>query len=468
MATIEIPRGVIFQNYFGRLSDEDADVFYQTFIAPGEDLQSITFSVDITAYDNDSTFRIHVVEIDFNPFLGYVIGDTVYTSADITVDPIPGESLVYGAGPFQEITVATGGVALDGGKQYAIVFEAVPDGDGLPDQLTFAYNNNEPTGYSGGGFGFLRGTDGDFTGDRISPRTADLALTLEFSAASANTPPEAVDDFGDVVEDQVLRGDLLANDSDADGDELRVISASHDGVDLVPGTPIEGEWGTLRVQEDGTYVYAANADALDLLSGPMVLEDSFTYKITDGNGETATATLTINVTLADDEVVTDGGNGSDVLLGDANGLVGAEDTIFGGTGADVISGLDGADKLHGDKGNDVILGGDGYDLLDGGNGDDVLVGGAGQDRLVGGKGSDTLSGGEDADTFVFGKSNGDDLVLDFEVGLDLIELVDGVKVKGQSVSDVDGDGMLDLVLQLSNGSVTLLGVDTPLADESFA
>ncbi len=52
---------------------------------------------------------------------------------------------------------------------------------------------------------------------------------------------------------------------------------------------VAGTYGTLTVKADGTYSYAAKANA----SGP----DSFTFKITDADGDSATATL--NVTAVD-------------------------------------------------------------------------------------------------------------------------------------------------------------------------
>ena len=114
------------------------------------------------------------------------------------------------------------------------------------------------------------------------------------------------------------------------------------------------------------------------------------------------------------------------------------------------------------------------DILRGGQGDDRLLGGAGEDTLVGGHGRDTLTGGADADVFRFtraaespkGKA---DLITDFEVGLDVINLsalvpgqlnanllsgsftgsgpeVRTVEVGGDSRVriDVDGDGTEDM------------------------
>lgn len=66
----------------------------------------------------------------------------------------------------------------------------------------------------------------------------------------------------------------------------------------------------------------------------------------------------------------------------------SNDFLYGGTGQDVIAGLQGDDFLFGQSGNDVLRGGDGRDQLFGGAGNDVLDGGAGANLLDGGAGND--------------------------------------------------------------------------------
>ena len=83
----------------------------------------------------------------------------------------------------------------------------------------------------------------------------------------------------------------------------------------------------------------------------------------------------------------------------------------GGKGDDDLDGGAGADDLDGGKGIDAIDGGAGADLLDGGKGDDELNGGKGDDSLTGGAGQDD-----------FELSDGDDVILDFEDGTDVISV----------------------------------------------
>ena len=66
--------------------------------------------------------------------------------------------------------------------------------------------------------------------------------------------------------------------------------------------------------------------------------------------------------------------------------------------------------------------GHGNDTLLGGLGDDDLVAGTGADILVGGEGNDTLDGGNGRDLFVFAGTFGRDVVVNFEQGIDQIDL----------------------------------------------
>ncbi|MBW4983338.1 hypothetical protein KZZ07_12365 [Mameliella sp. CS4] len=123
-----------------------------------------------------------------------------------------------------------------------------------------------------------------------------------------------------------------------------------------------------------------------------------------------------------DEV--DGGFGHDTVTGN-----GGDDLVIGGPGNDLLVGQDGSDTLQGDDQNDTLDGGAGNDILEGGDGTDVLRGRNGEDELAGGLGLDFLTGGQDADVFVFrttaqaGIGATRDQVLDFEQGLDVINVV---------------------------------------------
>ena len=162
--------------------------------------------------------------------------------------------------------------------------------------------------------------------------------------------------------------------------------------------------------------------------------------------------------------ILNGGNGQDRLEGglDDDALNGDEgdDTLYGDKGNDALDGGKGDDSLFGNKGDDTLNGGDGIDFLKGGNDDDLLMGGEGDDTLVGGSGADTLVGGLGSDVFVFGGDAGQDVIDDFETGVDLIQF---------SAQDLEFDDLMissvedDVVISYGeDDSITLIGAD--LAD----
>jgi len=92
----------------------------------------------------------------------------------------------------------------------------------------------------------------------------------------------------------------------------------------------------------------------------------------------------------------------------------ADDTIYGF--------LDVGDLIHANSGNDIIYGYSGNDTIYGEAGNDTIFGDEGDDIIIGGAGNDFLTGGSGSDTFVFGATDGQDWINDFEVGTDRIDV----------------------------------------------
>jgi Ca2+-binding RTX toxin-like protein len=78
--------------------------------------------------------------------------------------------------------------------------------------------------------------------------------------------------------------------------------------------------------------------------------------------------------------------------------------LFGGAGNDVIdaSALNVTAEIYGGTGDDTITGGSAADILVGGDGNDVLAGNGGRDLLIGGRGADRVDGDADEDIVVGG------------------------------------------------------------------
>jgi len=118
--------------------------------------------------------------------------------------------------------------------------------------------------------------------------TFEDGSTLSFSQIEEiltdpqNEAPVAVDDDAVTDEDTSVVIDVLANDSDPDGDDLEVISATSPN-------------GTVEINPDGTLTFTPDQD----FNGPTTIE----YTVSDGNGGTDTATVSVEVTPVNDDPV---------------------------------------------------------------------------------------------------------------------------------------------------------------------
>jgi VCBS repeat-containing protein len=191
-------------------------------------------------------------------------------------------------------------------------------------------------------------------------------------------------------------------------------------------------------------------------------------------------TLT-NVVEANEVASRYGGDGDDVLIGDAG-----KSDLFGGAGNDILIGLAGADLLSGGTGNDtasyagsnaavnVLLGGTSTgghaagdtfqsienligssfgDVLKGDGGDNIIEGGGGGDAISGGPGSDTASYAGAA-TGVFADLSRRQLKTGDAAG-DVYSSVENVL--GSAFDDTLGGNALDNVLTGGAGNDQLMG-----------
>ena len=128
------------------------------------------------------------------------------------------------------------------------------------------------------------------------PNTTDRIVTASFfngtfnsnvatstiSVVEVNDPPVAVNDTASTNEDTPVTIPVLANDTDADGDPLTVVTATAAN-------------GTVVRNANGTITYTPNKD----FNGT----DTITYTISDGRGGTSTATVTVTVAPVNDAPV---------------------------------------------------------------------------------------------------------------------------------------------------------------------
>ena len=292
--------------------------------------------------------------------------------------------------------------------------------------------------------------------------------TVTVTVTPVNDAPQGVDDTGTTNKNEAVTLDLLANDTDVDGDGLTVQQLSTPG----NGSVVLDPEGTVTYTPDAGYVgpdsftyrpfdgtalgapitvsltvFETNADPVAVAdTATTSLTDPVTIDIlandTDGDNDTLTVTSAVvdfgTVVLNPDDTVTytadegfggnatitytiDDGNGGSatgtatVTVTAPGGGTGGNDVLVGTSGNDTLYGLSGRDTLFGEGGNDLLIGGPDDDRLEGGDGDDELRVGTGDDVAIGEGGSDTLvddlgddilSGGPGFDTADFSAHGG--------------------------------------------------------------
>lgn len=121
--------------------------------------------------------------------------------------------------------------------------------------------------------------------------------TVTVEIVGVNDAPAAESDFGSAFEDTPLTIAVLDNDVDPEEDPL-----------TVTGIDDSGTLGRVILNGDGTVTYDPDGQ-FDALAAGETATDTFSYMLSDGNGGTDTATVSVTVTGIDD-----GGTGSGELV----------------------------------------------------------------------------------------------------------------------------------------------------------
>lgn len=136
-------------------------------------------------------------------------------------------------------------------------------------------------GFSGAVFFLYKASDGG---------AASSVARVTIIVNSLNDPPAAVADAAATTEDAAIAINVLANDSDPEGDPITVVSVNS-----------AGTLGAVTLGVGGVVNYDPTASAaLQALGAAEIQTDTFTYTIRDTSGETSTATVTVTVTGVDD------------------------------------------------------------------------------------------------------------------------------------------------------------------------
>jgi VCBS repeat-containing protein len=126
---------------------------------------------------------------------------------------------------------------------------------------------------------------------RASARKATASVTLIGAGATSPIPPVAADDAASITEKAIpntVSGNVLANDSDPDGDPLHV---------PLPGTGVfVREFGYFELSGDGSYTYTLDNSnhMVQALNAGQEFHDSMSYVANDGTFN-AIGTLTVTI-----------------------------------------------------------------------------------------------------------------------------------------------------------------------------
>ena len=284
------------------------------------DTITLDFAVNVTDYDGDTTqtniivnINDSVPEINDNPTVGAGV-------ENIDESDIPGGTNVNGSvdvdfggdtpgalNPNGTVTISgssAAGTSLTSGGQPVTITQTT-------DGYVGTINGGADTVFTL----FIDSTNGDYNFtqelplDHADPNNPDDVITIEFGIIAtdgdgdtdtgsitiniADDAPIANDDTNSAVESQTVTGNILAND-DGGNDSPATITEFNGTTIPAGGLVVNGTYGVLTIQQDGSYSYTANSN------NPQGV-DSFPYTLTDSDGDSSDATLTINVSAIDDK-----------------------------------------------------------------------------------------------------------------------------------------------------------------------
>ncbi|MET0961261.1 MAG: Ig-like domain-containing protein, partial [Noviherbaspirillum sp.] len=170
--------------------------------------------------------------------------------------------------------------------------------------------------------------------DSFSYRASDGSLASAVATATLNIvhvnhAPTAGDDSAAVTAGGATAADaahgLLANDGDIDPADQPTVSTVQYGDQMITLTPggngsLVTDYGTLYVGSDGAFSYVADGAASMRVGQSAVTGESFLYTISDGQGGTSTAWLSIDIAGVNDAPVITVSAGAGQAVSDSGAL----------------------------------------------------------------------------------------------------------------------------------------------------
>jgi VCBS repeat-containing protein len=238
-----------------------------------------------------------------------------------------------------------------------------------------------------------------------------LLVDATTPVATSDHAHDLLNGFVSVSSAQAATSGVLANDTDPDPSDILSVSAVNGSAGNV-GHSVTGTYGALNLSSNGSYTYT-NTSASAVTAAGGVVEDTFSYTVSNGHGGTASSTLSVLITSP---------------------------------GETYVSGTHGG----------TITGGNGSYVLDGSPGNmNVTAGNSGTQWLVGGPGN-TLTGGNSADTFLFAPNFGKETINNFNTAQDVIDLPHSEFASFAAVqADMHASGANTVIALDPNDAITL-------------
>jgi len=285
-------------------------------IAEVQDIQGTAYAVNADGerrllqagdalFDGESveTSEGGVVELTLSDGQSLVIaGQPVFLiSADLIADLAPGadesalqaetldELLAEGSlESLEQIIESTDEAEAESLDDLLAAAEEDPTASGIDfDNLAATAAGGDDSGADGGGSNIVQATrissSGDDTSATLTEGNTQAAASTDSAGGENNSISVAVDDAFAISEDTSSAGNLADNDALAGDVTFALVDQ---------GGPSNG---AVTLNEDGTFVFTPNTD--------FVGDDSFQYVITDANGQTSTATVSITVEAVNDAPV---------------------------------------------------------------------------------------------------------------------------------------------------------------------
>ncbi|MXP14759.1 tandem-95 repeat protein, partial [Altererythrobacter confluentis] len=260
--------------------------------APGEE-GSVSFDYSITDGDGDVSVATVTIQLnqDSNPSID-TAGDRAVDEAGLPArgaEPAGSQEASDSETAVGTISITTGGDAIgslvingvnvtNGGSVTTAKGTLVVTLDA--GQYTYAYTLADNT---------LSDPDSDTFALTVTDSDGDTAST-SLVIAIADDAPSAADDAAGIAAGLYgpVTGNVTANDVSG-ADDFAVTSYSSAGDTGLAGGVVQGLYGKLTIDTDGNFSYTRDPGT------PGGVSDTFSYTVTDGDGDVATASLVISI-----------------------------------------------------------------------------------------------------------------------------------------------------------------------------